>query len=40
MSAKEIAAISSLKLTIKGVESVIVRLNQLVRNALENGERQ
>ena len=40
MSAKEIAAISSLKLTIKGVESVIVRLNQLVRNAFENGERQ
>jgi RNA polymerase sigma-70 factor (ECF subfamily) len=40
MSAKEIAAISSLNLTIKGVESVIVRLNQLIRNAFENGERQ
>jgi len=40
MSAKEIAAISSLNLTIKGVESVIVRLNQLVRNAFDNGERQ
>ena len=39
MSAKEIAAISSLNLTIKGVESVIVRLNQLVRNAFRNGER-
>jgi RNA polymerase sigma-70 factor (ECF subfamily) len=39
MSAKEIAAISSLGLTIKGVESVIVRLNQLVRKAFENGER-
>jgi RNA polymerase sigma-70 factor (ECF subfamily) len=39
MSAKEIAAVSSLSLTIKGVESVIVRLNQLVRNAFENGER-
>jgi RNA polymerase sigma-70 factor (ECF subfamily) len=40
MSAKEIAAISSLNLTIKGVESVIVRLNQFVRNAFESGERQ
>jgi len=40
LSAKEIAAISSLDLTIKGVESVIVRLNQLVRNAFEKGERQ
>jgi RNA polymerase sigma-70 factor (ECF subfamily) len=40
MSAKEIAALSSLNLTIKGVESVIVRLNQLIRNAFENGERQ
>jgi len=39
MSAKEIAALSSLNLTIKGVESVIVRLNHLVRNAFENGER-
>jgi len=40
MSAKEIAAIPILNLTIKGVESVIVRLNQLIRNAFENGERQ
>lgn len=40
MSAKEIAAISSLKLSIKGVESVIVRLNHLVRNAFEYGQRQ
>jgi RNA polymerase sigma-70 factor (ECF subfamily) len=39
MSAKEIAAVSSLNLSIKGVESAIVRLNQLVRNAFENGER-
>jgi len=37
MSAKEIAAVSSLNLSIKGVESVIVRLNQLVRKAFENG---
>jgi RNA polymerase sigma-70 factor, ECF subfamily len=35
MSAKEIAAIASLKLTVKGVESVIVRLNQLIREAFE-----
>jgi RNA polymerase sigma-70 factor (ECF subfamily) len=40
MSAKEIAALSSLSLSVKGVESVIVRLNQLIRNAFENGERQ
>jgi len=40
LSAKEIAAISSLNLKIKGVESAIVRLNDLVRNAFENGERQ
>lgn len=40
MSAKEIAAISSLNLTIKGVESAIVRLNQLIRNAFKNGGRQ
>jgi RNA polymerase sigma-70 factor (ECF subfamily) len=40
MSAKEIAAISSLKLTTKGVESVIARLNELIRKAFENGERQ
>jgi RNA polymerase sigma-70 factor (ECF subfamily) len=39
MSAKEIAALSSLNLTVKGVESVIVRLNQLVREAFRNGER-
>jgi len=39
MSAKEIAALSSLDLSIKGVESVIVRLNQLVRNAFENRKR-
>ena len=37
LSAKQIAAISSLHLTIKGVESVIVRLNQLVRKAFEEG---
>jgi RNA polymerase sigma-70 factor (ECF subfamily) len=40
MSAKEIAAIPILNLTVKGVESVIVRLNQLIRHAFENGERQ
>ncbi len=33
MSAKEIAAIASLKLTTKGVESVIVRLKDLIRKA-------
>jgi len=38
MSAKEIAAISSLNLTIKGVEAVIFRLNQLIRKAFENVE--
>jgi RNA polymerase sigma-70 factor (ECF subfamily) len=37
LSAKEIASISSLDLTIKGVESVIVRLNQLVRKAFQGG---
>jgi RNA polymerase sigma-70 factor (ECF subfamily) len=40
MSAKEIAAIASLKLAVKGVESVIVRLNRLIREAFEKGERQ
>jgi RNA polymerase sigma-70 factor (ECF subfamily) len=40
MSAKEIAAIASLKLAVKGVESVIVRLNRLIREALEKDERQ
>lgn len=40
MSAKEIAAIGSLNLKVKGVESVIVRLNQIIRNAFENGGRQ
>ena len=40
MSAKEIAAIPILNLTVKGVESVVVRLNQLIRKAFENGERQ
>jgi hypothetical protein len=39
MSAKEIAALASLNLSIKGVESVIVRLNQMIRSAFENGER-
>jgi RNA polymerase sigma-70 factor (ECF subfamily) len=39
MSAKEIAALASLDLSIKGVESVIVRLNQLIRRAFENVER-
>jgi RNA polymerase sigma-70 factor (ECF subfamily) len=39
MSAKEIAGLSSLKLTVKGVESVIMRLNQLVRSAFSNGKR-
>jgi RNA polymerase sigma-70 factor (ECF subfamily) len=38
MSAKEIAALSSLKLTTEGVESVIVRLNKLVRSAFESGK--
>jgi RNA polymerase sigma-70 factor (ECF subfamily) len=40
MSAREIGAISSLKLTTKGVETVIGRLNELVRKAFENGQRQ
>jgi DNA-directed RNA polymerase specialized sigma24 family protein len=40
MSAKEIAAIPSLDLGIKGVESVIGRLNELIRKAFENDERQ
>jgi RNA polymerase sigma-70 factor (ECF subfamily) len=40
MSAKEIAAIRNLKLTTEGVESVIVRLNKLIRRAFEDGERQ
>ncbi|MGA2590971.1 MAG: sigma-70 family RNA polymerase sigma factor, partial [Bryobacteraceae bacterium] len=40
MSAKEIAALSSLKLTTEGVESVLVRLNKLIRSAFEGGERQ
>jgi RNA polymerase sigma-70 factor (ECF subfamily) len=39
MSAKQIAAISSLKLTTKGVEAVIVRLKDLIRKALKNGKR-
>jgi len=37
MSAKEIATLSSLKLTTEGVESVLVRLNKLVRSAFEGG---
>ncbi|MGC9949794.1 MAG: sigma-70 family RNA polymerase sigma factor [Bryobacteraceae bacterium] len=40
MSAKEIAAISLLKLTHKGVESVIVRLKELIRRAFEDDKRQ
>jgi RNA polymerase sigma-70 factor, ECF subfamily len=40
MSAKEIAALSSFSLTVKGVESVIVRLNQLIRNVFKDRERQ
>ena len=39
MSTKEVAGLSSLKLTVKGVESVLMRLNQLIRSALSNGKR-
>jgi RNA polymerase sigma-70 factor (ECF subfamily) len=39
MSAKQIAAIPSLRLTTKGVEAVIVRLKDLIRKALKNGKR-
>jgi RNA polymerase sigma-70 factor (ECF subfamily) len=39
MSAKQIAAIPSLRMTTKGVEAVIVRLKDLIRKALKNGKR-
>ena len=40
MTAKEIAAIPSLKLTVEGVESVLVRLKQLIRENLGPGKRE
>ena len=40
MAAKEIAAIPAFQLSTKGVEAAIVRLNRLVRDAFNNGERQ
>jgi RNA polymerase sigma-70 factor (ECF subfamily) len=39
MSAKEIAAIAVFDLTVKGVESVLIRLNRLVRKTLGKSER-
>lgn len=40
MSARQIAAIPNINLTTEGVESVIVRLNKLIRKAFGDGERQ
>ncbi|MGO4884381.1 MAG: RNA polymerase sigma factor [Bryobacteraceae bacterium] len=40
MSAKQIAAIANFKLSTEGVETVIVKLNKLIRKALEDSERQ
>ncbi len=40
MTAKQIASIRSLELTIKGVEAVIVRLNKLIRGHFGGDERQ
>jgi len=40
MTAKEIAAIPEMGLSVKGVESVLVRLKRLIQENLDPGKRE
>jgi DNA-directed RNA polymerase specialized sigma24 family protein len=40
MTTKEIAAIPGMGLTVKGVESVLVRLKRFIQENLNSGERE